>query len=179
MEYLACLNHTKIAQENWKGVKTAREGPIFSQLFFANDLILFAKATKRNFHTIKKVLNEFCSISGQKVNLEKFRIYFSPHTKPENITHIEHVLGIKHSKEFGKYLGIPILMDGRNKRAYDFIIDKICTRLSSWKARSLSLAGRLTLINSVTSAIPTHLMQCKLLPSKICTELDKINRNFL
>ena len=35
------------------------------------------------------------------------------------------------------------------------------------------------LINSVTSAMPTHLMQCTMLPHKTCTELDKINQNFL
>lgn len=35
------------------------------------------------------------------------------------------------------------------------------------------------LINSVTSAMPIHLMQCTLLPAKICHEFDKINRNFL
>ena len=37
----------------------------------------------------------------------------------------------------------------------------------------------MTFINFVTSSMPTHLMQCNLLPSKICTKLDEINRNFL
>jgi hypothetical protein len=31
----------------------------------------------------------------------------------------------------------------------------------------------------MTTAIPTHIMQCTMLPGKICTELDKLNRNFL
>lgn len=35
--------------------------------------------------------------------------------------------------------------------------------LSNWKACSLSLAGRLTFINAVTIAIPTHVMQCTFL----------------
>ena len=42
-----------------------------------------------------------------------------------------------------------------------------------------SLAGRLIIINSVTTAIPTHIIQCTLLPSRICMEIDKINHNFL
>ena len=41
------------------------------------------------------------------------------------------------------------------------------------------MADRFTLINSVTTAIPTHIMQCTLLPTKICKEIDKLNRNFL
>lgn len=70
-------------------------------------------------------------------------------------------------------------MNSRDKRAFDFVIDKIRTKLSAWKAWSLSLAGRLTLVNFVTSAIPTHIMQCNLLPTWIYNELDRINRNFL
>ena len=41
------------------------------------------------------------------------------------------------------------------------------------------MAGRCTLINSITSAIPTHIMQCCLLLTTILKELDKLNRNFL
>ena len=48
-----------------------------------------------------------------------------------------------------------------------------------WKASSRSLAGRITLINAVTTAIPTHVMQCTMLPTKVCKEIDKINRKFL
>ena len=83
------------------------------------------------------------------------------------------------TNNFEKYLGVPIITDKRDKRAFDYIIDKIRTKLSAWKARSLSLAGRLTLVNSITSVIPTHIMQCNLLPTKICNELDRISRNFL
>ncbi|KAK7845916.1 putative ribonuclease h protein [Quercus suber] len=81
--------------------------------------------------------------------------------------------------DFRKYLGVPITIDGRNKHAFDFILDKVRARLSGWKAKSLSLASRMTLIASVTSSVPIHLMQCNLLPSRICTELDRLNRNFL
>jgi hypothetical protein len=41
------------------------------------------------------------------------------------------------------------------------------------------LAGQCTLISSVTSTIPTHVMECCLLPNPICKKLDKLNRDFL
>ena len=62
------------------------------------------------------------------------------------------------TNNFEKYLGVPIITDKRDKRAFDYVIDKIRTKLSAWKARSLSLASRLTLVNSITSVIPTHIM---------------------
>ena len=77
------------------------------------------------------------------------------------------------------YLGVPIVVDGRDKHAFDFLIENIQAKLAGWKARTLSLAGRCTLINSVTLAIPTHVMQCCLLPNPICKKLDKLNRDFL
>ena len=175
MKYLADLIDSEIALGNWTGVKTFRDGPSFTHPFLADDLILFAKATKKNSITIKRVLDTFCNCSGQKVNHSKSKLFFSPHTSAKNIVAIENKLGMNRMNKFGRYLGVPIITDDRDKRAFDSIVDKVRAKLSGWKARSLSTAGRLTLINSVTSAMPTHLMQCTMLPHKTCTELDKIN----
>lgn len=116
---------------------------------------------------------------GQKINLTKSKILFSPRTSPSIMASMENELGISSCRDFGKYLGVPILTNKGNKRAYNFIIDKLHNKLSSWKSKTLSLASRLTLINSITSAIPTYVMQITLLPQRICKEIDQINRNFL
>ena len=115
MEYLASLIEAENSCRNWTGVKTSKEGPIFSHLFFANDLLLFVKATKKNCLTIKKVLYEFYSCSGQKVNPRKSKIFFSPHTKTEHISLIENKLGMQHTNSFGKYLRVPIITDKDRK----------------------------------------------------------------
>ena len=52
-------------------VKAYRDGPSFSHMFFANDLLLFAKATSENCEAITDVLEEFCSFTGQKISKEK------------------------------------------------------------------------------------------------------------
>ncbi|KAL0011900.1 hypothetical protein SO802_007008 [Lithocarpus litseifolius] len=52
-------------------------------------------------------------------------------------------------------------------------------KLSGWKAKFLSLAGRAVLIKSVMSTIPNHIMQGVALPTHICDKLDKVNRDFL
>ena len=129
MEYLAWLIQLKVILGNWSGVKTSREGPSFSHLFFADDLILFAKATRKNCLSIKKVLNEFCTSSNQKMNLGESKIFFSLMTNAGDINSIETELGMRCSMDFGKYLGVSITMDGGNKRAFDFILDKVRARL--------------------------------------------------
>lgn len=129
-------------------------------LFFADNLILFATASLKNYHNIKKVLDTFCLASGQKINHSKSRIFFSPCSSPHNIEMVENELGFSSTRDFGNYLGTPILINRRNKRVYKFIIDKLCARLASWKANRLSFVGRLTLVNFVTTTLPTHIMQC-------------------
>jgi exonuclease III len=179
MEYLAWLIQVEVESGNWIGVKPTRTGPAFTHLFFADDLVLFAKATSKSCQAINRALGRFCEISGQKVNLAKSNIFLPSRSNISRAPLLERELGFKISRSFGKYLGVPIITDGRNKQVYDFLVEKVRTKLAGWKARTLSMAGRCTLINSITSAIPTHVMQCCLLPTSISKELDKLNRSFL
>lgn len=52
-------------------------------------------------------------------------------------------------------------------------------RLSSWKANSLSLAGRITLCSSVLLAIPLYSMQIARLPMPKCDPIVAFCRSFL
>ena len=47
----------------WDKVKASKDGSGFSQMFFADDLLLFAKANDKNSTT--KVWKEFNSLAGQ------------------------------------------------------------------------------------------------------------------
>lgn len=60
-----------------KGIKICRKAPSVSHLFFADDLIIFAKASIRDAGTIEKVLAKYSAWSGQKINKNKLLIHFS------------------------------------------------------------------------------------------------------
>ncbi|CAN1169819.1 Putative ribonuclease H protein At1g65750 [Linum perenne] len=53
------------------------------------------------------------------------------------------------------------------------------SKLAGWKGRTLSLAGRVTLAQSVLAAIPVYAMQTSLLLVDTCKEIDKRIRNFV
>lgn len=53
------------------------------------------------------------------------------------------------------------------------------SRLSGWKGRFLSLAGRLTLTKAVLSSIPVHSMSTISLPKSMLAKLDKTSRAFM
>ena len=68
----------------------------------------------------------------------------------------------------------------RMKRVdYVFLIDKVHTRLASWKNKLLNKAGRLILAKSVLNTIPTYYMQISWLPQSICNQLNKMTRKFI
>ena len=76
MEILRALILEKCEAKLWKPMMASRGGIAFSCLFFADDLVLFAKADHKNFVAIKDVLDTFCALSGQKVSVEKSRVFF-------------------------------------------------------------------------------------------------------
>ena len=83
MEYLGHLIDKKCMEGVWKPLKASRDNIGISHLFFANGLILFAKVDEDSCEAISEVLDEFCEESGQKVSMEKSRIYFSPNMQAE------------------------------------------------------------------------------------------------
>ena len=147
--------------------------------FFADDFLLCAEASASCCHIIATVLADFCSHSGQKINLAKSKAFFSPNVTPHMRHHLCDILGVSSTPDLGKYLGFPLQIHGRNARDFRFIVEKVQAKLSSWKSKLLSPAGRVVLIQAVTSAIPAYYIQNAALPSSICSELDKLNRNFL
>ncbi|KAK8930502.1 hypothetical protein KSP39_PZI016628 [Platanthera zijinensis] len=89
------------------------------------------------------------------------------------------ILGISLTKNLGKYLGVPLIHGRITKATYVEIVEKVASRLTSWKSKHLSLAGGATLMKAVTSAIPTYCMQTVLLPKGVAETIELLNRRFL
>ena len=88
-------------------------------------------------------------------------------------------LGMVATQNFGRYLGFPLLHQGRNGDAFNFVIEKIQSKLARWQSKLLSKARKLVLVKSVAAPIADYYMQCHALPIKVCNAMDKLIRNFL
>lgn len=179
MEKLSHLILNSVKRKKWRGLKPSRNGPTISHLFYADDLILFSKAEARDCNVVMDILNSFCETSGQKVNILKSKVFVSKNVTRDRIGMIRDTTGIPITKNLGMYLGIPLIHEKVKKDSFKHIVDRVAGKLSTWKMNLMSLAGRLTLINSVTSSIPTYSMQMCHLPMSVCDKLDRINRIFL
>ena len=75
-----------------QGVSISRGGPKLTHLFFADDSLLFCKATAQDVTRIQDILNEYEHALGQQINKSKTTIFFSKSTTQadQNIYHPWH-----------------------------------------------------------------------------------------
>ena len=78
MEVLGHLIEEKCGECSWNPVKSSKSRATFSHLFFADDLVLFAKVDYVNCMAIRDVLDTFCTRFGQSISESKSQVYFSP-----------------------------------------------------------------------------------------------------
>ena len=69
------------------------------------------------------------------------------------------------------YLGIPVGVSSKNRSVWQPIISKCEAKLTKWKQRNLSMGGRITLINSVLTALPIYLLSFFKIPKLVCLHL--------
>lgn len=179
MEKLPILINDKCMIGEWKGIKISRNTDDLTHLFFVDDLVLFGQANISNCKAIMEVINEFCMLSGQTVNLHKSKLFVSPNISRNKAHRLSNSCGIAHTNDLGKYLGVPILHSTANKDQFKHILDRVQSRLAGWKSNTLMLAGRATLIQASSTTIPNYAMQTMKLHVNMCDKLDRINRDFL
>jgi hypothetical protein len=161
-----------------QGIKIARNCAAVSHLLFADDLILFAKATSVEAVHLKSCMDIYCRWSGQAINCSKSSIHFSKNTASSTINSISGIFPFKRASISSKYLGLPLLFGKKKMAAFKDLLGKVSGKIEGWRAKTLSQAGRSVLIKSVAATIPSYAMSSFLLPTSISSSLDRAFKNF-
>ncbi|GJT26554.1 integrase, catalytic region, zinc finger, CCHC-type containing protein [Tanacetum coccineum] len=147
-------------------------------LCFADDLFLFAHGDANSARVIMDSLEEFKNASGLTPSLPKSTAYFCNVLNYVKLD-ILSILPFDEGKLPVKYLGVPLVPSRLLYRDCSELIEKIKRRVSDWKNKSLSLAGRAQLIRSVLSSMHLYWASVFILPSSLMLELEQVMRGFL
>lgn len=140
--------------------------------------MFFTKATAESCSSLASILQEYELASGQLINASKSFISFSSKTLQETRDQVKSILGIEKEVGVGKYLGLSELFSRRKRDVFSSIVDMIKIRAAFWSGRRLSTAGKLTILKSLLSTIPTYSMSCFPLPVGLCNQIQSALTRF-
>ncbi|XVF01987.1 hypothetical protein REPUB_Repub04eG0137300 [Reevesia pubescens] len=125
LEKLSHLINKEVKNGHWKPFMVTRQGPGLSHICFADDMMLFGKATSAQVDIMMKVLNHFCEALGEKVSTSKSRMLVSSNMTHDQAMSLSNKCNIPLTKDFGKYLGAPMIHGRVTRKTYWDIISKM------------------------------------------------------
>ncbi|XP_062094191.1 uncharacterized protein LOC133800253 [Humulus lupulus] len=130
---LSCLM-SKVEKDGKITGFSCNYGLRISHLFFADDSVMFCKASVEECHALLDVLSIYEHASEQSVNLAKSSFTFSPNVDHDTKDAIKQLTGLEDCSEMAKYLGLPSMV-GRKKIIFQDIKDRVWKRLQVWKGK--------------------------------------------
>ena len=73
MEKLSLYISQKVNDGSWLPIRVSKKGPPISHLLFADDVLLFYRATNTQVRMVLDTLEDFCKASGLRVSFDKSR----------------------------------------------------------------------------------------------------------
>jgi mannosylglycoprotein endo-beta-mannosidase len=124
---------------------------------YADDAAIFVNPIKQDIQVLADILELFGKASGLITNRSKCAVY---PIRCDDIDLQEIIEGFNCPVQSFPctYLGLPLHL--RHLRRVDVqpLVDKLANRLSTWRGKFLNRAGRLQLLNSSLSSVPTYHM---------------------
>ena len=145
---------------------------------YADDVVIFVSPAQQDLVLTKAILEIFAGASGLKTNMEKSRISPIQCNLHDTVSLLTHFPGRIDPFPI-RHLGIPLDVRKIGKSALQPLVDKVAERLPTWKAALLNRAGRVVLIKSTLSAIPTHTALAVNLSPWVIKSIDSLRRGFL
>uniref|UniRef100_A0A803NUW7 Reverse transcriptase domain-containing protein n=1 Tax=Cannabis sativa TaxID=3483 RepID=A0A803NUW7_CANSA len=90
------------------GFKFKRGGPAITHFMFADDIILFGKASVKEAKSYLNCFEDYCVWSGQAVNYQKSTVHFTQGFPNKKADEIMNILGMKRMNKDSMYLGLPL-----------------------------------------------------------------------
>lgn len=159
------------------GIQLPNRGPCISHLQYADDAVFIGAWSKQNARNLIRILRCYELASGLRVNLCKSK-FFGVSCSPVELDTLARGFNCGTGSFPFSYLGLPIGVPMGRTVFWNALIEKFRSRLSKWKAASLSFGGRLTLCKSVLGGLGSYFFSIYRAPEKVLEELERIRMRF-
>ena len=143
---------------------------------YADDALLIVPVDARILFNLKGLLRSFSDSIGLHVNFQSFLVPVN--IDPLRAQHLANTFGCQTASMPFTYLGLPLGTQKPSLQEFIPLLTRIKTRLNGIN-KMLSYQGRLVLVNSVFSAMPTYYMCSLMLPPQVVTQIDKYRKHCL
>ncbi|XP_073353930.1 uncharacterized protein [Aegilops tauschii subsp. strangulata] len=147
-------------------------------LQYADDTLIIMRACPSAAARLHALIDDFAAATGLIINYSKSTLV-PMGVDADTLAAVVAVMVCWVEGFPQTYLGLPLCCHKLALADFHFIIDKVDRYLAGWRARLLSPAGRLVLINAVLDALPSYAMGALKLPPKVTRVLDSLRRAFL
>ncbi|XP_058762882.1 uncharacterized protein LOC131636268 [Vicia villosa] len=160
------------------GVQVGRRSPKISHIFFADDSLLFARASAVEAGRIQQIRLDYEKTSGQSINADKSEVSFSSNVSEEAKDRVKEILRFQGVNHHSRYMGLPVVFRRSKKEVFQLVIEKVWKKVKGWKEKFLRRAGKEVLIKAVAQAIPTYNMSCYCISESCCKEIEAMLGKF-
>ncbi|XP_073137146.1 uncharacterized protein [Henckelia pumila] len=114
------------------GVKIASTFPMLSYLLFADDSLIFFRASVEDCTSVKECLKAYELALGQLINFEKSVLSFSLNTSLALVDWIKTTLMIPVVQGHDVYLGLPTFSLSSKRVQFGYLLERVVRKIKGW-----------------------------------------------
>ncbi|KAJ4754791.1 RNA-directed DNA polymerase (reverse transcriptase)-related family protein [Rhynchospora pubera] len=123
-------------------------------------------------------MESFGEVSGLVINPAKSKLWLSKRCDEQHTQMVQGLLRADVAGTEEKYLGVLLSRTKSAKKNALMLMEKLKLKLTGWKTKMLSHAGRLVLLKSVLMSLPVYYMSVEVLPKCIIKQMESLIAKF-
>jgi len=148
------------------------EALVVNHLLFVDDTLIFCGVQAKHVRNLRCTFLCFEVVSRLRINLGKSELV--PIGEVDDVESLTHILGCRIGSLPITFLGLLLGASFKSLPIWNGVIEKVERRLASWEKLYLSKGGRVTLIHSTLSSIPTYYLSLFPVPVSVAKKLERL-----
>ena len=161
-------------QKRIQGILSCRGGVHVSHLLFTDDYLLFYQAKIEECQNLLHLLHSYEIAFGQAIKRGKTALFFSKNTRANIKLAVQNMLGAQVFQDYEQYLRLPMIVGKSKTNTFKGVKEKITNKVTRWKEKFISQAGREILIKTIAQAVPTYTMSIFKILKQIYEDINSV-----